>query len=164
MITSPKGNISMERKKIIYETTFIVNAGLDDPQIDAIIDKVQEVIVKNSGEILELAKWGRKRFAYPIKKKNNGFYVVCEFKSSGDLIARLERHFLLDENIIRFLIIGLDKKSLQARISGNDLMKLAAPVTPSTSGSPLVAVIPSLESDDPSVSEIPTDLTTPSEH
>jgi len=163
MITSPKGNISMERKKNIYETTFIVNAGLDDPQIDAIIDKVQEVIVKNSGEILELAKWGRKRFAYPIKKKNNGFYVVCEFKSSGDLIARLERHFLLDENIIRFLIIGLDKKSLQARISGNDLMKLAAPVTPSTSGSPLVAVIPSLESDDPSVSEIPTDLTTPSE-
>ena len=163
MITSPKGNISMERKKNIYETTFIVNAGLDDPQIDAIIDKVQEVIVKNSGEILELAKWGRKRFAYPIKKKNNGFYVVCEFKSSGDLIARLERHFLLDENIIRFLIIGLDKKSLQARISGNDLMKLAAPVTPSTSGSPLISVIPSLESDDPSVSEIPTDLTTPSE-
>ena len=153
----------MERKKNIYETTFIVNAGLDDPQIDAIIDKVQEVIIKNNGEILELAKWGRKRFAYPIKKKNNGFYVVCEFKSSGDLIARLERHFLLDENIIRFLIIGLDKKSLQARISGNDLMKLSAPVTPSTSGSPLVAVIPTLESDDPAVSEIPTDLTTPSE-
>jgi small subunit ribosomal protein S6 len=152
----------MERKKNIYETTFIVNAGLDDPQIDAIIDKVQEVIIKNNGEILELAKWGRKRFAYPIKKKNNGFYVVFEFKSSGDLIARLERHFLLDENIIRFLIIGLDKKSLQARISGNDLMKLSAPVTPSTSGSPLVAVIPTMESDDPAVSEIPTDLTIPS--
>jgi small subunit ribosomal protein S6 len=163
MITSPKGNISMERKKNIYETTFIVNAGLDDPQIDAIIDKVQEVIIKNNGEILELAKWGRKRFAYPIKKKNNGFYVVFEFKSSGDLVARLERHFLLDENIIRFLIIGLDKKSLQARISGNDLMKLSAPVTPSTSGSPLVAVIPTLESDDPAVSEIPTDRTIPSE-
>jgi small subunit ribosomal protein S6 len=163
MITSPKGNISMERKKNIYETTFIVNAGLDDPQIDAIIDKVQEVIIKNNGEILELAKWGRKRFAYPIKKKNNGFYVVCEFKSSGDLIARLERHFLLDENIIRFLIIGLDKKSLQARISGNDLMKLSAPVTPSTSGSPLVAAIPEAEPDVPAALEAPTDFITPSE-
>lgn len=153
----------MERKKNIYETTFIVNAGLDDPQIDAIIDKVQEVIIKNNGEILELAKWGRKRFAYPIKKKNNGFYVVCEFKSSGDLIARLERHFLLDENIIRFLIIGLDKKSLQARISGNDLMKLSAPVTPSTSGSPLVAAIPEAEPDVPAALEAPTDFITPSE-
>jgi small subunit ribosomal protein S6 len=153
----------MEQKKKIYETTFIVNASLDDSQIDAIIEKVQEVITKNNGEIMELAKWGRKRFAYPIKKKNNGFYVVCEFKSSGDLIARLERHFLLEENIIRFLIIGLDKKALQARISGNDLMKLSTPVTPSTSGSPLVAVIPTAESDIPAVSETPTDTTTPNE-
>jgi small subunit ribosomal protein S6 len=156
----------MEQKKNIYETTFIVNAGLDDPQIDAIIDKVQEVVTKNNGEIMELAKWGRKRFAYPIKKKNNGFYVVIEFKSSGDLIARLERHFLLEENIIRFLIIGLDKKALQARISGNDLMKLAAPAapaTPSTSGSPLVAAVPAPESEVPAVSGTPTDISTPNE-
>ena len=153
----------MDQKKNIYETTFIVNAGLDDPLIDAIVDKVQEVITKNNGEIMELAKWGRKRFAYPIKKKNNGFYVVIEFKSSGDLVARLERHFLLEENIIRFLIIGLDKKALQARISGNDLMKLSAPVTPSTSGSPLVAAVPATEADVPATTETPTDITTPNE-
>jgi small subunit ribosomal protein S6 len=153
----------MEKKKNIYEATFIVNASLDDPQIDAIIDKVQEGIIKNNGEIMELAKWGRKRFAYPIKKKNNGFYVVCEFKSSGDLIARLERFFLLEENIIRFLIIGLDKKALQARISGNDLIKLSTSATPSTSGSPLVAAIPEVETDIPTTPETPTNLTTPSE-
>jgi len=153
----------MAQKKNIYEATFIVNAGLDDPQIDTIIDKVQEVITKNNGEIMELAKWGRKRFAYPIKKKNNGFYVVVEFTSSGDLVARLERHFLLEENIIRFLIIGLDKKALQARISGNDLMKLSAPAIPSTSGSPLVAAIPAVKSDIPPASETPTDFITPSE-
>jgi small subunit ribosomal protein S6 len=128
----------MAQKQNIYETTFIVNAGLDDPQIDAIIDKAQEVITKHGGEIMELAKWGRKRFAYPIKKKNNGFYVLCEFKSAGDLVARLERHFLLEENIIRFLIVSLDKKALQARISGSDLMKQATPAAASTSGSPLV--------------------------
>jgi small subunit ribosomal protein S6 len=132
----------MAQKQQIYETTFIVNAGLDDPQIDAIIEKVREFITKHNGEIMEFVKWGRKRFAYPIKKKNNGFYVVCEFKSPGDLVARLERHFLLEENIIRFLIIALDKKSLQARISGNDLLKQATPTVPSTSGSPLVSTTP----------------------
>jgi small subunit ribosomal protein S6 len=128
----------MAKKQQIYETTFIVNASLDDPQIDAVIEKVKEAIVKHGGEIMELTKWGRKRFAYPIKKKNNGFYVLCEFKSAGDLIARLERHFLLDENIIRFLMIALDKKALKARISGNDLLKQTIPSAPST-GSPLSA-------------------------
>jgi len=131
----------MSQKQKIYETTFIVNAGLDDLQIDAIIDRVKELIVKHGGEIMELAKWGRKRFAYPIKKKNNGFYVLCEFTSSGDIVARLERHFQLDENIIRFLILALDKKALQARISASDLMKQLAPAAvPSTSGSPLATL------------------------
>jgi small subunit ribosomal protein S6 len=143
----------MAQKQKIYETTFIVNAGLDDPQIDAIIDKVKELITKHGGEIMELAKWGRKRFAYPIKKKNNGFYVLCEFTSTGDLVARLERHFQLEENIIRFLILALDKKALQARISASDLMKQLAPAAvPSTSGSPLVA---STEVT-PEIPEIPT--------
>lgn len=63
----------MTQKKKIYETTFIVNANLDDQQIDAIIDKVKDLITKNNGEILELAKWGRKRFAYPIKKEKQRF-------------------------------------------------------------------------------------------
>ncbi len=126
----------MSQKQKIYETTFIVNAGLDDPQIDTVIDKVKEIITKHGGEIMELARWGRKRFAYPIKKKNNGFYVLCEFKSSGDIVARLERHFQLDENIIRFLIIALDKKSLQARISATDLMKQLAPASAPVAGAP----------------------------
>jgi small subunit ribosomal protein S6 len=130
----------MAQKRKIYETTFIVNAALDDAQIDSIIEKVREDITKHGGEIMELVKWGRKRFAYPVKKKNNGFYVLIEFSSTGDLVPRLERHYLLDENIIRFLIILLDKKALQARISGNDLLKQNAPIAPpSTSGSPLVA-------------------------
>lgn len=137
----------MAQKQNIYETTFIVNASLDDSQIDAVIEKVREMISKNSGEIMEMAKWGRKRFAYPIKKKNNGFYVVCEFKSPGELVARLERHFILEENIIRFLIIALDRKALQARISGNDLLKQSTTVSTSTSGSPLIAPIPIEEID-----------------
>lgn len=102
-------------KKKIYETTFIVNAALDDPQIDAVIERVKEVIVKNGGEIRDLTKWGRKRFAYPIKKKNNGFYAVIEFTAPSDAIAKLERHYQLDENILRYLTIVLDKNALKAK-------------------------------------------------
>ena len=124
----------------LYETAFIVNASLDDPVIDGIIDKVKDVIVKNGGEIIDIAKWGRKRFAFPIKKKNNGFYVVCEFKAHGPLPAKLEHHYLLDENILRFLTIALDKKALKSRISASDLMKQSAPSTPAAAGAPVETV------------------------
>lgn len=131
----------MAQLKNAYETTFIVNAGLDDPQIDAVIEKVKDVIAKNGGTIRDIAKWGRKRFAYVIRRKNNGFYVVCEFTGPGDLIAKLERHYDLDENIIRFLTITLDKNALQSRIKPSDLLK--APGT-ETVTAPAPAVAPAV--------------------
>ena len=133
----------------IYETTFIVNAGLDDPVIDGIIEKVKDVITKSGGEIVDIAKWGRKRFTFPIKKKNNGFYVVCEFKGNGSLVAKLERHFNLEENILRFLVIALDTKAMKSRISPSDLLKQSstAPVSPATPEVDLPEVPETAESD-----------------
>ncbi|HEX9829012.1 MAG TPA: 30S ribosomal protein S6 [Bacteroidota bacterium] len=113
-----------------YETTFIVNAGLDDTQIDAVIEKVKENIAKNGGEVRELTKWGRKRFAYAIKKKNNGFYTVIEFNAPGDAVAKLERHYQLDENIIRYLTIVFDSKALKARAAQAAKDQLAAEPVP----------------------------------
>lgn len=106
----------METSKRMYETTFVVNASLDDPQIEAVIGQVQDLIVSNGGEITALNKMGRKRLAYPIGKKNNGFYVNIEFKAPAPLIAQLERMYQLDENIIRHLTIQLDKRALRARL------------------------------------------------
>lgn len=128
----------MEHKKKIYETTFIVNASLDDAQIDGVIEKAKEVVTKNGGEIRDLFKWGRKRFAYPIKKKNNGFYVVVEFSAPGDVVGKLERHYELDENILRYLTLVLDKIALKARIAPSDLAKQATSETasPETGRSP----------------------------
>lgn len=112
----------MQNAKRVYETTFIVNASLDDTQINVVIEKVKELILKHSGEIREIVLWGRKRFQYTIQKKNNGFYVIIEFLAPGDLIAKLERHYFLDENIIRYLTIVLDAKALKARTAASVLL------------------------------------------
>ena len=116
----------MEKEHKIYETTFIVNATLDDAQIDAVIEKVKEVIVKNGGDVRSLEKWGRKRLAYTVDKKNNGFYAFFEFKIPGDLIAKMDRHYQLDEQIIRYLTIQLDKKALKAKEIASALLKSQA--------------------------------------
>ncbi|HLA68306.1 MAG TPA: 30S ribosomal protein S6 [Bacteroidota bacterium] len=104
-----------QQRRKVYETTFILNATLDDAQIDQIIEKFRDFVTKQAGEMKVLEKWGRKRLSYPIQKKNNGFYVISEFTAPSDMISKLERYYALDENIMRFLTIQLSEKALKAR-------------------------------------------------
>ncbi len=106
----------MDHPKRQYESTFIINASLEDAQIEAAIGRATETVTRNGGEINAINKWGRKRLSYPIQKKNNGFYVNIEFTAPGAVIPQLERVFLLDENILRYLTIALDKKAIAARV------------------------------------------------
>lgn len=127
----------MEQRKKIYETTFIANATLDDAQIDQIVDRFKEFLTKNGSEIRVLEKWGRKRLAYPIEKKNNGFYTICEFNAPADIITKLERYYALDENIMRFLTVQLSEKLIKARQEQE--RKTAAELAAAAAAAPAVA-------------------------
>jgi small subunit ribosomal protein S6 len=105
----------MNQTKRQYEATFIVNASLEDAQIESTVTHATETITRNGGEILAINRWGRKRLAYPIQKKNNGYYVNIDFVAPGSTISQLERILQLDENILRYLSIQLDKRALKAR-------------------------------------------------
>ena len=105
----------MNPAKHTYETTFIVNASLEDAQIESLIAHVQEIITSNGGENVVVNRWGRKRLAYTIQKKNNGYYANIEFNGLGSIVSRLEHMFTLDENVLRFLTIQLNKKALLAQ-------------------------------------------------
>lgn len=96
-----------------YESVVLINAALEDEQIEATISRILEVITTNGGELIEADKWGRKRLAYPINKSKSGYYLVFRFKSPTQLISTLERNYRLDENIIRYLTIALDKEALK---------------------------------------------------
>ena len=105
----------MQKTKNEYETSVIVNASIEDAQIESFVSHVQEVITSNGGEISATNRWGRKRLAYPIQKKNNGYYLNVEFTAPGALISRLEHLYTLDENVLRFLTIQLNKRAITAR-------------------------------------------------
>ncbi len=97
-----------------YESVVLINAALEDEQIEATVSRILEVISTNGGELIEADKWGRKRLAYPINKSKSGYYLVIRFKASTQLISTLERNYRLDENIIRYLTIALDKDAMEA--------------------------------------------------
>lgn len=97
-----------------YESVVLINAALEDEQIEATVSRILEIISTNGGELIEADKWGRKRLAYPINKSKSGYYLVIRFKASTQLISTLERNYRLDENIIRYLTIALDKEAMEA--------------------------------------------------
>lgn len=105
----------MGNAKRLYESTCIINASLDDAQVDGVIARIQDLIARNGGTVTAVNKWGRKRLAYSISKKTNGFYVNFEFEAAGTVVAALDRSYQLDEMILRYLTIVLDRKAIAAR-------------------------------------------------
>ncbi|MEN8192240.1 MAG: 30S ribosomal protein S6 [Bacteroidota bacterium] len=96
-----------------YESVVILNASLEDDQIDSTLNRIEDQITQSGGKISDTEKWGRKRLAYPIQKSKSGYYIVYRFEAPRDLISKLERNYRLDENIIRYLTITLEKKDLE---------------------------------------------------
>jgi len=95
-----------------YESVIIINASLEDEQIETTYQRVHDFITANGGEFQDVEKWGRKRLAYPIQKSKSGYYIVMRFTAPTDLISKLERTYRLDETIARFLTIVLDKEAV----------------------------------------------------
>lgn len=122
-------------RKQSYESVVLINAVLEDEQVETTITRIQETITSHGGEIIELDKWGRKRLAYPIKKSKSGYYVVIRFESTTDLIVTLERNYRLDENIIRYLTIALDKYALEAIAKQKEMQKAEAAAVVETTDS-----------------------------
>lgn len=99
--------------KIMYESAVLINAALEEDQIQSIISRIKELISSNDGEITDVEDWGRKRLAYMIKKSKIGYYIIFQFNAYPQIISTLEKFYKLDENILRYLTIKLTKNALE---------------------------------------------------
>lgn len=96
----------MEKIEIInnYETIFIVNPDLDEEKTEAVVEKIK-ALIESAGTIDTVDVWGKRKLAYPINKKSEGYYVLITFSSKGDFPAELDRIYKISEDIIRSIII-----------------------------------------------------------
>lgn len=99
-----------------YETIVILNAHLSQEQIDAAIEKFLQVIKKQDGEIKLVDRWGKRRLAYEIGKKQYGYYVYVRFNANSNAVQLLEREYKLDESVIRFLTVLVPKAVLENEV------------------------------------------------
>jgi small subunit ribosomal protein S6 len=86
---------------------YIIAAALDDEQKDAVVETVNGIIA-DGGEVLKTERIGLKKLAYPIRKKNEGYYVLVDFKAPTDLPKELDRRLKIPDDVVRHLIINKD--------------------------------------------------------
>ena len=93
-----------------YEIMFIIDPTLEEERKNATVEKVQEIIKTGEGEVSNVDVWGMKKLAYPIEKKNEGYYVVIEFQAGIELPKELDRRLKISDNVMRHMIINKDAK------------------------------------------------------
>jgi len=91
-----------------YELVYIVSPELDEEKYAAIIEKFSTVITDNGGEILKADKWGKRRLAYEIKKKTEGFYVLVNYQGETVVTDELDRLMKINEGILKHMIIRIE--------------------------------------------------------
>lgn len=92
-----------------YEIMFILDSTLDEDKKAATIETVKGII-EADGQVNKVDVWGMRKLAYPIQKKNEGYYVVVEFAGNSELPKELDRRMRIMDAVIRHLIINKDER------------------------------------------------------
>lgn len=90
-----------------YELMVIFDGELDDAGLDASIARIDAAIREKSGSIATTAKWGKRRFAYEINHRHDGYYVVFEVLAEPGALDDLERQLRLADDVVRHKLIRL---------------------------------------------------------
>ena len=87
-----------------YEAMYVITPELEDEAVKGIIEKYTGIITANGGEIEKVDEWGKRRLAYTIDYKTEGYYVLVTFSSPAEAPAELERNLKNDERIMRYKV------------------------------------------------------------
>ena len=94
----------MENVKNKYETIFVIDASLAEDQINATTEKFKALIEANA-TVESVDVWGKRRLAYPIDYKTEGYYVLINFSSVAEFIAELDRNYNIADSILRTITV-----------------------------------------------------------
>lgn len=99
----------------LYETVFILDSLLPPDEIDKLIDRVKELLESNNCKEIIIDRWGKRRLAYEIQKKQYGYYVAIEFESDGKVPELLNNEYNYNDKVLRYLTYRFDRNKLKER-------------------------------------------------
>ena len=90
-----------------YEVMIIFDAGLEEDSIRAVLDRATSAITSRDGTIVRTDRWGKRRFAYELKHRNEGYYILVEATAEPAAMAEMDRLLSLADEVVRHKVIRL---------------------------------------------------------
>ena len=101
-----------------YELMLVLRPDAPDDRSQAVVDRTTRQITASGGQIVKVAPWGRRRLAYPIERYREGSYHILLFEAPADAIVELERGLLITEEVLRHLVVRVERPVKAARRDG----------------------------------------------
>jgi small subunit ribosomal protein S6 len=92
-----------------YELIYIVNPAINEEILPETINKVNDIVNKAGGTVVETTQWGRKKLAYPLRKQTEGSYIYSKVQTEAAALKRIDSVLKMDEDILRHLIVRTGK-------------------------------------------------------
>ena len=113
-----------------YETIFIIDPDLSEEGRAPVVERLVQLIPQQNGMLVEEDHWGARKLAYPIRKKQRGYYLRLDYCGVGALVDELERFCRIDERLLKYMTIKLaedvDVDQIQAEMAERAAAKAAA--------------------------------------
>ena len=93
-----------------YEIMFIVKATMEEAQVKEVANNMKKIIEDLKGKVVSFKEMGERKLAYAIKKEISGYYFVMTIEATKEVVKEFERKALIDESILRHLVIKLDEE------------------------------------------------------
>lgn len=99
----------MEKAAVKYESIFVLDAALTEEELEALTEKFKSLIAAH-GEVESVDVWGKRKLAYPIDYKSEGYYVLVNFTANADFPAELDRIYGITDGVLRTIIVRKDEE------------------------------------------------------
>ncbi len=118
-----------------YEVMYVIDTAVEENVRTDLINRFSDLVVKNGGKVDRVDEWGKRRLAYAINYKTEGYYVLMYITAPSDLPRELERNLQISDSVLRYLVVRFEgpipaKREPLKPFVPHNAAPAAAPVAP----------------------------------
>jgi small subunit ribosomal protein S6 len=136
-----------------YEVMLILAAEADESVVSTAVDRITKTVAGSGGEVGNIDRWGRRRFAYEINDQNEGYYVVVRFTAEPTTQVDLDRVLTLADEVIRFKVMVRPEPKASSRDKGGKVGKVRMSDSPEARAAEAAAAPPAVAAPEVSAAE-----------